>query len=103
MGSGITDLGGGGLSSAVCETANKFNCGAYVSLDKVPLRVSGMTPWEIWISESQERMLLSVRKKNLQRVLDIFKEEDIEAACIGWFIENKVIRLEFKEFIIYFN
>lgn len=95
LGSGITDLGGGGLSSAVCETANKFNGGAHVELTKIPLKTLNMAPWEIWISESQERMLLSVRKENVQKVLDIFHQEEVEATCIGYFTEENVIRLDY--------
>jgi len=69
LGSAITDLGGGGLSSAVGETAHKSGCGANVELEKVPLKHSGMAPWEIYISESQERMLLLVPERKLQDVL----------------------------------
>ena len=82
----ITDLGGGGLSSAVGETAKKFNCGVHVELDKVPLKYPNIAPWEIYISESQERMLLTVPEENLSRVLEIFREEDVEA----WASLNKL-------------
>ena len=57
LGSAITDIGGGGLSSAVGETAERFNCGVIVDLAKVPLKYQGLAPWEIYLSESQERML----------------------------------------------
>ncbi|MEM2691774.1 MAG: AIR synthase related protein, partial [Candidatus Bathyarchaeia archaeon] len=50
LASAITDLGGGGLSSAVGETAKRFNCGAVVYLEKVPLKYPGLAPWEIYIS-----------------------------------------------------
>jgi phosphoribosylformylglycinamidine synthase len=60
LGSAITDIGGGGLSCGVCETAEKYGLGVDVDLDKIPLKASQMAPWEIWISESQERMLLVV-------------------------------------------
>jgi phosphoribosylformylglycinamidine synthase len=72
LASAITDLGGGGLSSAVGETAEKFGCGATVELEKVPLKYHGLTPWEIYISESQERMLLTVPPENLKKVMRIF-------------------------------
>ena len=94
LASGITDLGGGGLSSAVCKTAEKHDCGVHVELDKVPLRTSNMKPWEIWISESQERMLLTVRPKNLESVIEVFDDENVEATCIGWFTEDKIVELE---------
>jgi phosphoribosylformylglycinamidine (FGAM) synthase-like enzyme len=83
LASAITDLGGGGLSSAVGETAKKFNCGAVVQLEKVPLKYPDLAPWEIYISESQERMLLAVPPENLDQVLEIFQTEDVEATAIG--------------------
>src|SRR4030043_76967 len=67
LASSITDLGGGGLSSAVGETAKKFACGATVALDKVPLKYQGLAPWEIYVSESQERMLLVAPPENLDK------------------------------------
>ena len=96
LASGITDLGGGGLSSAVGEKARNSNCGVYVELDKVPLKYSGMMPWEIYISESQERMLLAVPKKNLPEVLKVFQREDVEAITIGKFTDNEVLILEYQ-------
>ncbi len=92
LGSAITDLGGGGLSSAVGEQAHRFGCGARVHLERVPLKYAGMKPWEIWISESQERMLLLVPPSKLERVLEIFEEEEVEATAIGELIPER--RLE---------
>ncbi|NIV43999.1 phosphoribosylformylglycinamidine synthase, partial [Candidatus Bathyarchaeota archaeon] len=89
LGSSITDLGGGGLSSAIGETAEKSGCGASVELEKVPLKYLGMAPWEIYISESQERMLLLVPKKNLREVLKICESEEVEATPIGEFTDDK--------------
>lgn len=91
--SAITDLGGGGLSSAVGELANRFGCGASVSLEKVPLKYPAMKPWEIWSSESQERMLLCVPKKNLKKALSIFEDEDVEATEIGELTRDKKLRI----------
>ena len=65
LASATTDLGGGGLSSAVGETGERFNCGVNVDLGKVPLKYQGLAPWEIYISESQERMLITVPPENL--------------------------------------
>ncbi|MEM2688741.1 MAG: phosphoribosylformylglycinamidine synthase subunit PurL, partial [Candidatus Bathyarchaeia archaeon] len=93
LASAITDLGGGGLSSAVGETAKRFNCGAVVHLEKVPLKYPGLAPWEIYISESQERMLLAVPPENFGRVLDIFQSEDVEATVIGEYTDDKVLRI----------
>lgn len=97
LASAITDLGGGGLSSAVGETANKFDCGAVVQLEKVPLKYPGLAPWEIYISESQERMLLAVPQENLGHVLEIFRGEDVEASAIGKYTDDKVLRLFYMD------
>ncbi len=89
---GLKDLGGGGLSCVVGEMALAGGNGAHISLEKVPLKVEGMAPWEIWVSESQERMMLSVDKKNLEEVLDIFDFWDVQATPIGEVIEgNRVV------------
>ena len=96
--SGITDLGGGGLSSAVGETAGRFNLGVEVDLDRVPLKYSGLAPWEIWISESQERMLLTVPEDNLDGVLEVFEEEEVEATPIGRFNPIGKLTLSYEGF-----
>jgi phosphoribosylformylglycinamidine synthase II len=91
LASAITDLGGGGLSSAVGETAKRFGCGAIVELDKVPLKYPGLAPWEIYISESQERMLLVVPPEKLKKALEIFDGEDVEATAIGRYTNDKIL------------
>ncbi len=96
LGSSTTDLGGGGLSSAIGETASKFHCGAIVDLDRVPLKYPEIAPWEIYVSESQERMLLTVAPKNLKRVLAIFREEEVEATAIGRLTSDNVLRIYFQ-------
>ncbi|MEM3577130.1 MAG: phosphoribosylformylglycinamidine synthase subunit PurL [Candidatus Bathyarchaeia archaeon] len=96
LASAITDLGGGGLSSAVGETAKRFGCGAVVELDKVPLKYAGLAPWEIYISESQERMLLIVPPENLEKVMEIFGSEDVEATAIGKYTDDKILRIYYK-------
>jgi len=87
----VTDCGGGGLSSAVGEMGKEI--GAKVYLEKVPLKYAGLTPREIWISESQERMILSVPKKYIKKVIDIFRSEGVEATVIGEFTNNKKLLL----------
>ena len=96
LASAITDLGGGGLSSAVGETANKFGCGAHVELDTVHLKYSGLAPWEIYVSESQERMLLTVPPRNVDQTLEVFKKEDVEATAIGRLTSDQTLRLYYK-------
>ena len=99
LASGITDLGGGGISCATGETAYKSGCGIVVDLEKVPLKLPGMAPWEIWISESQDRMFLTIPEKNLERVLEIFEEENVEATPIGKFVRGSslVVRYQGQE------
>jgi len=96
LGSGISDLGGGGLSSAIGERAHVANCGAYVELDKVPLKHRGMAPWEIYISESQERMLLSASKEKLSEVMKVCEREGVEAIAIGRFTHNRTLTIDYQ-------
>lgn len=93
LASGVTDLGGGGLSCAAGEMAHRSKCGIRIELDKVPLKETTplMAPWEIWISESQERMLLSVPPKNLTETLRVFEEEDVQATPIGEFTDDRTV------------
>ncbi len=95
LASGITDLGGGGLSSAVCEMAHRAQCGFQLALDRVPLKTHSIKPWEIWISESQERMLLSVKQEHVQRVIAIFTEEQVQATSIGHFTHSHTGRISY--------
>jgi phosphoribosylformylglycinamidine synthase len=96
LASATTDLGGGGMSSAVGETAHRYGCGATVDLNKVPLKYAGLAPWEIYVSESQERMLITVPPENLERVLHIFEKEDVEATAIGKLTREKRLQLRFE-------
>ncbi len=92
---GMKDLGGGGLSCVVGEMALSAGYGAKVELEKVHLKEEGMEPWEIWISESQERMMLSVPEENIREVLDVFDLYDLEARIIGEVIPEKNVKVSF--------
>jgi len=83
----ITDNGAGGLSCSVAEMAKECN-GCHVFLDKVPLKYPGMAPWEIWISESQERMTLAIPEGKLKRFMDIMARRDVGATVIGTFTDT---------------
>jgi phosphoribosylformylglycinamidine synthase II len=96
LASAITDMGGGGMSSAIGETAERYDCGANVDLNKVPLKYTGLSPWEIYISESQERMLITVPPENIQSVLEVFQKEDVEANAIGTLTKEKTLKLTYK-------
>ena len=97
LGSAITDLGGGGLSSAIGEMADTFNCGAMVYLEKVPLKYPNMKPWEIWVSESQERMLVIVPEKNKESVIEIFESEEVEAMEIGRLTGDSLLKVFYEK------
>ena len=86
---GMKDLGGGGLSCVVGELALDAGFGAKVNLEKVHLKVENMPPWEIWVSESQERMMFTVTPKNVDKVLELCKSWDVEAVSIGKVIAEK--------------
>jgi phosphoribosylformylglycinamidine synthase len=90
----ITDCGGGGLSSAVGEIGKDL--GALVNLEKVPLKYRGLSYTEIWISEAQERMIISVPPKNRKAILDLFAAEDVEATVIGKFTGDKFLTLNYE-------
>ena len=90
----ITDCGAGGLSSAVGEMGEKL--GAVVDLEKVPLKYDGLSYSEIWISEAQERMVLSVPPENMEEIRAVFEGEDVEATFIGEFTGDKRLHLRYK-------
>jgi len=90
---GMKDLGGGGLSCVCGELAYDAGFGAEVHLDRVPLKAPDMAPWEIWVSESQERMMLVVRPENVDRVLDIFARWDVTAVTVGKSIQEPLVRV----------
>ncbi|MDR3048264.1 MAG: phosphoribosylformylglycinamidine synthase subunit PurL [Elusimicrobiota bacterium] len=96
--SALTDCGAGGLSSAVGELGEKT--GVKIQLEKVPLKYDGLSPWEIWISEAQERMVLSVPAKNRNKILEIFKQEEVEAVYIGEFTDDKRLILYYNEDVV---
>jgi len=87
----ITDCGGGGLSSAVGEMAEETGVSVY--LDRVPLKYAGLSYAEIWVSESQERMVLAVPPECVDELLALFESEDVEAAVIGEFTSDRRLQL----------
>lgn len=83
----LTDNGAGGLSSSIGEMAEETG-GAEIWLDRVPLKYPGLSPWEIWISEAQERMSLAVLPENVEAVIDHFASRGVEATEIGQFTDT---------------
>jgi len=88
--SGMKDLGGGGLSCAVTEIVGAAGLGARIDLAAVHRREE-MEPWEIWVSESQERMLISVAPQNLDKIAAIFQRWQVEFRQIGEVIAERTI------------
>ncbi len=82
----VTDCGAGGFSSAIGEMGSKT--GAYVELEKAPLKYAGLAPREIWISESQERMVVAIKKARLHEVLEICASYNVEATVLGHFTDD---------------
>ena len=80
---GIQDMGAAGLTSSAFEMAGKSGSGMIMNLDQVPAREEGMTPYDFMLSESQERMLVCVKKGKEQEVIDIFEKWDLDVAVIG--------------------
>ncbi len=89
---GITDNGAGGLSSSMGEMAESSG-GLNVDLKKAPLKYVGLAPWEIWVSESQERMSLAVPPKDIDAFMALAKKRDVEATVIGEFTNSGNIEL----------
>jgi len=83
----ITDNGAGGISCSVAEMARECG-GCTVDLEKVPLKYPGMSAWEIWISESQERMTLSISESKWMQFDELMKSRGVEAKVIGEFIDT---------------
>jgi phosphoribosylformylglycinamidine synthase len=94
---GLKDFGGGGLSCVCGELAYAAGLGAEIHLDDVPLKEEGLHPWEIWVSESQERMMFLVDPKNVDQVLHICKQWDVIAVPIGHVIDKQITRVYYHE------
>lgn len=90
---GVQDMGAAGITSSTSETAARAGTGIEIDLDKVPLREAGMTPFEIMLSESQERMLLIVKKGEEEKVKRIMKKWGIHFAPIGRVTRDGMLRV----------
>ncbi|TXC85721.1 phosphoribosylformylglycinamidine synthase subunit PurL [Metabacillus litoralis] len=90
---GIQDMGAAGLTSSSAEMASKAGSGMEMDLDLIPQREAGMTPYEMMLSESQERMLLVIEKGREQEIVDLFEKYDLEAVSVGKVTDDKMLRL----------
>lgn len=91
---GIQDMGGAGLTSSSSEMAGRANSGIELELENVPLREEGMTPYEIMLSESQERMLIVAKKDREDELLNIFRKWDLDAHVIGKVTDDGMLRVK---------
>ncbi len=89
----VTDCGAGGFSSAIGEMGEKT--GARVFLERAPLKYEGLLPWEIWVSEAQERMILSVPQKHLPEFKKLCESENVEATVLGEFTADRMLNVTY--------
>ena len=90
---GIQDMGAAGLTCSTCETASRGGTGIEIDLAKVPKRESGMTPYEILLSESQERMLIIAKRGQENVVREVFEKWDVTCAEIGRVTDDGMMRV----------
>jgi phosphoribosylformylglycinamidine synthase len=90
---GIQDMGAAGLTSSSFEMAGRAGTGIRMELDRVPVRESGMTPYEIMLSESQERMLIVAKRGREADVVRVFEKWDLNAAVVGEVTDDGFVRL----------
>src|SRR6266568_4431492 len=90
---GIQDMGAAGLTCSTCETASRAGSGIEIDLAKVPKREPGMTPYEILLSESQERMLIIAKRGKENLIREIFEKWDVPCAEIGHVTDDGIMRV----------
>ena len=97
---GIQDMGAAGITCSTSEMSARGSVGMDIELDKVPLREAGMTPYEIMLSESQERMLLVVEPQNAAHVQAVFRKWDLPAEVIGTVTDSGLLRISMKGSVV---
>jgi phosphoribosylformylglycinamidine synthase len=93
---GIQDMGAAGLTCSTTEMASNSNSGIEINLDLIPQREEGMTPYEIMLSESQERMLLVAKKETVKEVQEIYAKWDLDAVIVGQVTSDQRLRVTFE-------
>jgi len=91
---GIKDMGAAGLTCSTSEMAEAGGSGVEIELSKVPRREDGMEPWEVMMSESQERMLVCIKKGKEEQIKAIFEKWDLHGVVIGEVIKEHVVRIK---------
>ncbi len=90
---GLKDMGAAGLTCCTSEMASAGNSGIEIELQRVPRKEQGMEPWEVMMSESQERMLLCVKKGKEKDIEDIFSKWDLQVVTIGKVTDKPIVRI----------
>ncbi len=90
---GIQDMGAAGLTSSSCEMAGRAGTGIDIHIERVPMRETAMTPYEVMLSESQERMLIVTEPEKEKEVMEVFHKWDLDAVVIGEVTDAKRIRV----------
>src|SRR5882672_2328822 len=91
---GIQDMGAAGLTCSTCEMGGRASTGVEIELDRVPQRETGMSAYEIMLSESQERMLLVAERGREEEVFQVFRKWGLDAVEIGTVIESPILRVK---------
>ena len=97
---GMKDMGAAGITCTTAEMAASGAVGMDIDLALVPMREEGMEPWEIMMSESQERMLVVVKQGREQEVIDIFEKWNLNAAIVGQVLDEQILRIRFHGEIV---
>tara|TARA_Y100001933_G_scaffold250138_1_gene285949 strand:- start:106 stop:1539 length:1434 start_codon:yes stop_codon:yes gene_type:complete len=97
---GMQDCGAAGITSAAIEMAERSNLGLSLDISKVPVREQGMTPYEVMLSESQERMLIAVKDGEYKRIFEILDKWDLKCSIIGKFIKENVVKIYDKKKLV---
>jgi len=97
---GMQDMGAAGITCSSSEMSAKGECGIVIDIEKVPVREDGMTPYEILLSESQERMLVCVKKGCEKKVSEIFEKWDLDAVIIGQVTDDNLMTIKLDDQIV---
>ncbi len=97
---GVQDMGAAGLTCSTCEMGSRGGAGIEIDVTHVPQRETGMTPYEIMLSESQERMLLCVKKGREAEVEQVFEKWDLHAAHIGYVTADGIMRVKDRGVVV---
>ncbi len=94
----VTDCGAGGIAVASLEIIQNF--GAHIKLEDVKIKYKGLSPYELWLSETQERMIVVIDKNDLNKFIEIAKEEEVDFTILGNITKSPVCKIYFKDKII---